>query len=1165
MKVPRCSLVAARFSAAFLFSAAFTAPPLRAAPAGARPLLPNAAGASGASSSAPLRAPLGNLPAVASADGQPLSAVVSQWPGMAQATSIRPPDPHGSAGPNGVLQVVNTRVAYWDKTGGSLWGPTSLATFFPWVSPGTQSDPRALYDPATQRFYVAVLELPFLTDPANLRSFIDVAVSKSSDPASATTNDWYVYQIDNTLTVNTNSFFGDYTTLGYDGQAIYVTLNTYSILDFVMGSGATPGDEQITVLNKAAFLNGTTNYSFVYVPGGPSAAFTLQPCTVIGTNSPGNVAYFGETFPGNNSRTQVRVWALTDPLGAQTLTSRFVSIPNNGGPPTAGAPQRGTTITVDPLDGRTQGNAFWNNGSVWFCTTAGASAGRTSVYYYEVNLNGFPAGTPALGTAGSISGGSAWTYQPSIGGNDRGDVCVVFTQSSGSSYPSIRYAIRPSGATNFDPAVTLKVSPAYSNSDRWGDYGSVSVDPLNDSFWVTHEWSRSTRQHDWGTWWANLLAGNPPALTQQPAGQTVFQGDSVTFTATAAGTAPLVYQWQFNGAPLGGTTNTSLVLSNVALSLSGVYAVLVTNIYGSVTSTGATLIVMPTVPLALALNTTNLVWLTDGDALWRGLNGVSHDGVSAAQSGALQDGQTTRLKTTLTGPGTLTFWWKVSSEANGDILSLNLDGTPLARISGEVDWRLMTAYIPAGVHTLTWAYTKNASGSSGQDRAWVDQVAFTPGATAPFIASQPASQNLLAGSPATFRVSAGGTPPLAYQWFFNGDSLPGATSPALTLARTWTTNSGAYWLVVTNAAGSITSSPAFLAVVPLTAWGNNNFAQSSVQPQLTNAVAIAAGGYHSLALRADGSVFAWGDDFDGQSDVPAGVSDAVGLAGGDYHSLAVSGDGTVAAWGADYYGQTTVPEDATNVVAVAAGSWHSLALRADGTVVAWGDDSWSQIDVPANLAHVVAVAAGSHHSLALEGDGTVVAWGDNSDAAGNYVGQAVPPPGLRRVVAVSAGGFHSVALKSDGTVVVWGDNSQGQAAVPPGLANVVAIAAGGTHTLALLRNGRVVAWGSDLSGESTVATNLANVTAIAAGAYHSLALLGQSVPGARLMNPVLSGNAFTISVPTVRGKFYTLQYQTSLADTEWFSVAVAPGDGTVRTLTDPTASAGQRFYRVRQQ
>ena len=104
-------------------------------------------------------------------------------------------------------------------------------------------------------------------------------------------------------------------------------------------------------------------------------------------------------------------------------------------------------------------------------------------------------------------------------------------------------------------------------------------------------------------------------------------------------------------------------------------------------------------------------------------------------------------------------------------------------------------------------------------------------------------------------------------------------------------------------------------------------------------VAVAAGGNHSLALRADGTVVAWGDNTDaqgnfaGESVVPLGLTNVVALAAGDYHSLAACADGTVAAWGDDSQGQCSVPAGLSNVVALAGGGGHSLALLADGTVV----------------------------------------------------------------------------------------------------------------------------------------------------------------------------------------------------------------------------------------
>ena len=78
------------------------------------------------------------------------------------------------------------------------------------------------------------------------------------------------------------------------------------------------------------------------------------------------------------------------------------------------------------------------------------------------------------------------------------------------------------------------------------------------------------------------------------------------------------------------------------------------------------------------------------------------------------------MSTTMTGPGTLTFQWKVSSELDFDLLSFYLDGVELAAapaISGEVDWTLMSVAIPAGAHTVTWTYAKDGSTFAGTDAA----------------------------------------------------------------------------------------------------------------------------------------------------------------------------------------------------------------------------------------------------------------------------------------------------------------------------------------------------------------------------------------------------------------------------------------------------------------
>jgi len=246
------------------------------------------------------------------------------------------------------------------------------------------------------------------------------------------------------------------------------------------------------------------------------------------------------------------------------------------------------------------------------------------------------------------------------------------------------------------------------------------------------------------------------------------------------------------------------------------------------------------------------------------------------------------------------------------------------------------------------------------------------------------------------------------------------------------------------------------------AWGENASHQADVPSALAGktVTAIAAGGFHTVALKEDGTVAAWGDNTHGQCSAPTDLSGVMAIAAGHYHTVALKTDGTVIAWGRNDYGQATVPEGLAGVIAVAAGYYHTVALKGDGTVVAWGWNTSGQTTVPSGLGQVVAVAAGAQHSVAVKSNGTVVAWGDDTD------GQILVPPGLDGVSAVAAGLGHTVAMKSDGTVVAWGWNDDGQAVVPPGLGGAVAVATGARHTVTLVRDGAILLWGHNGSGQS---------------------------------------------------------------------------------------------------
>ncbi|HTY87434.1 MAG TPA: immunoglobulin domain-containing protein, partial [Candidatus Acidoferrum sp.] len=90
----------------------------------------------------------------------------------------------------------------------------------------------------------------------------------------------------------------------------------------------------------------------------------------------------------------------------------------------------------------------------------------------------------------------------------------------------------------------------------------------------------------------------PPVVASQPASQTVYAGGATSFTVAAGGSTPLSLQWVCNGTNVTGATNSSLSLTNVQFSQAGTYNVGITNAYGSVVSSNASLTV-----LALAILT----------------------------------------------------------------------------------------------------------------------------------------------------------------------------------------------------------------------------------------------------------------------------------------------------------------------------------------------------------------------------------------------------------------------------------------------------------------------------------------------------------------------------------------------------------------------------------
>lgn len=427
------------------------------------------------------------------------------------------------------------------------------------------------------------------------------------------------------------------------------------------------------------------------------------------------------------------------------------------------------------------------------------------------------------------------------------------------------------------------------------------------------------------------------------------------------------------------------------------------------------------------------------------------------------------------------------------------------------------------------------------------------------ISEQPTDQAAWFGGSVALRFTVQGPQPLSYQWFFIGQPIDGATNSMLVLTNFGLEHAGDYWATVNYPHGSRTSSVARLSAVAASAWGSASDGINRVPTNLQTVAAIAAGGWHNLFLKEDGTVGAWGNDAYGQRRVPPELSNVVAIAAGYYHSLALRVDGTVVGWGSNQYGRISIPPGLSNAVCISAGGYHSLALREDATVVAWGDSRFGQTLVPPDLTNVLSIAAGEYSSLALRADGTLAAWGFPADGLQTEVLQS-----LSNVVGIAAGRGHWLALRGDGTVVAWGSDYCGQTKIPQGLSNVVAVAAGDNHSLALRRDGTVVAWGYNVSGQTNVPPGLSKVVAISAGVSHNVALVeaGLGAPIVQMFNPSRSDGVFSVQTLTVRGKSYYLQYRDSFTSPLWMLRPPVPGDGTAKTLIDSSAFGTHRFYRA---
>ncbi|MDC0713634.1 discoidin domain-containing protein [Stigmatella sp. ncwal1] len=260
-----------------------------------------------------------------------------------------------------------------------------------------------------------------------------------------------------------------------------------------------------------------------------------------------------------------------------------------------------------------------------------------------------------------------------------------------------------------------------------------------------------------------------PTIILQPASTAVTSGQSATFTVTATGTAPMTFQWFRNGTAISGATAANYVTpATTSADNNAQFTVRLTNSLGSATSSAASLTVVA--PAAVAITT-------------------------PPASRTAYVGQTATFSVTATGSPTLTYQWRKNGTA----------------IAGATAATYTTPVLTAADNGASYSVVVTNPVNSMTSAAAILTV--NP-AVAPTLTQQPTSVSVRANDPVSFSVMASGTSPFTYQWQFNGANITGANGSTYTIAQAQNGDAGKYTVVVSNAAGSVTSAAATLTIAP---------------------------------------------------------------------------------------------------------------------------------------------------------------------------------------------------------------------------------------------------------------------------------------------------------------------------------------------------------------
>ena len=416
--------------------------------------------------------------------------------GIDDINSSIPPDVGGQVGPNHVMTTLNSFVRVSSRTG-TVISTVTLNAFFSSVGAPSTFDPKVLYDPYNNRWIITACG-----NAQSASSALLIGVSQTNDPTGA----WNLYSID-VDAANTNWF--DYHSIGFNKNWVVIGGNMFTNSANTFTSG------KIYVFKKSDLYAALPSPAVTVINAG-SNGFTLVPAVTYDNSI--STMYLTQNFNGNSGGNGfIGFYTITGAVGSEVLSSTtFVSTPNpwnDGASVTNFAPQLGTTSKVACNDSRMQ-KTIYRNGSIWCTHSVFLPIGtptRSAVQWWQLNTG---AGIVQRGRIDDPTATNFYAF-PSIDVNKNDDAMIGCAKFNANIFPSATYALRMAS----DPINTFQSDFVYKaglakyfktfggSSNRWGDYTSVAVDPVNDlNFWTVQEYALppSNGNDLWGTWWAGV-------------------------------------------------------------------------------------------------------------------------------------------------------------------------------------------------------------------------------------------------------------------------------------------------------------------------------------------------------------------------------------------------------------------------------------------------------------------------------------------------------------------------------------------------------------------------------------------------------------------------------------------------------------------------------------